>query len=322
MSYSLPRLQKWDLWKDLQPHIVNLIYGSNYIEQAGSNHAITSEICEKIFAGQPVSATVSGDEYAKSEEALKSLGRSASAEKVTQSRQEVINHAHALLYAFDHFVLAEKGFKAQAFEDLIKQIHVLCGGDVLDPEEAGSPGQYRTWLVGARNGNQKKQALFIRPAAVPEYMRKMAMDMQLDLCMPLLDEELPAVELASAYCHRFVCIHPFGDGNGRTCRIILNVLLLKTAGLLSVFGGDEAEKDEYLQISFRGNKAFHEEDGEVPYRKMSGHLELHEFVKRHLVIAKNAQDAAKKIEIHHINGSGESQEIRVETVNAVTQQFV
>ncbi|KAK7931804.1 hypothetical protein PG985_002516 [Apiospora marii] len=323
MSYSIARLQNWDLWEDLQPHMVNLIYGSNYIEHAGSNHAVTAEICEKIFAGESVSATVSGDEYTKSEEALKSLGRAASVENVTQSRLEVINHAHALLYAFEHFVLAEKGFKAQTFEGHIKQIHaLLCGGDVLDAEEAGSPGQYRTWLVGARNGNQKKAALFIRPAAVPEYMRKMAEDIQLDLCMPLLDEELPAVPLATAYCHRFVCIHPFGDGNGRTCRILLNVLLLKTAGLLSIFGGDASERDEYLQIAFRGNKAFHEEDGEVPERKKSGHEELQDFVQRHIVIVKNPQEAAREIVIHHIDRSGPSQETRVETVNAVTEQFV
>ncbi|KAK8069416.1 hypothetical protein PG994_006032 [Apiospora phragmitis] len=208
MSYSLSGLQAWDLWQGLQPHIIDLIYSSNFIEQAGSTHAITAEVCEKIFAGQEISATVSGDEYTRSEEALKSLGRPHSAEDVRKSRQEVINHAHALLYAFDHFVLSKKGFKAPAFEDLIKQIHVLlCGGNVLDPDEAGSPGQYRTWLVGARNGNQKKPALFIRPAAVPEYMQKMAMDMKLDLCMPLLDEDLPCGG-AGRYVLLSLCLYP------------------------------------------------------------------------------------------------------------------
>ncbi|KAK8045006.1 hypothetical protein PG993_005030 [Apiospora rasikravindrae] len=322
MLYSLPRLQKWDLWKGLQPHMVDLVYSSNFIEQAGSTQAITAEICEKIFAGQPVSATVSGDEYTRSEEALKSLGRSASTEDVKESRQEVINHTDALLYAFDRFVLSEKGFKAQGFEDLIKQIHVmLCGGDVLELDEAGLPGQYRTWLVGARHGDQKKPALFIRPTAVPEYMQKLAKDMQLDLCMPLLDEELPAVELAAMYCHRFVCIHPFGDGNGRMCRIILNMFLLKTAGLLSIFGGNEAEREEYLRIAFRGNKKFHEEDGDVPERKESGHLELQDFVKKHLVIAKYPHESTKEIKIYHVDEPGKGQ-TRVETVNAVTQAFV
>ncbi|KAK7943108.1 uncharacterized protein PG986_012221 [Apiospora aurea] len=322
MLYSLPRLQKWELWEGLQPQMVDLIYSSNYIEQAGSTHAITAEICEKIFAGQAVSATVSGEEYTRSEEALKSLGRPASAEDVKKSRQEVINHTDALLYAFDQFVLSKKGFTAQGFEDLIKQIHVLlCGEGVLESDEAGSPGQYRTWLAGARSGNQKKPALLIRPAAIPEYMQKLTKDMKLDLCMPLLDEELPAVEIAAMYCHRFVCIHPFGDGNGRTCRIILNMLLLKTAGLLSIFGGNEAEKEEYLQIAFRGNKKFHEEDGEVPERKESGHLELQGFVKKHIVIVKYAHESAREIKIHHVDEPGQGQ-TRVEIVNSVTQAFV
>ncbi|KAK8867550.1 hypothetical protein PGQ11_006128 [Apiospora arundinis] len=44
---------------------------------------------------------------------------------VARSRQEVMNHAHALLYAFEHFVLATSGMTCQALGDLIKQVHVL-----------------------------------------------------------------------------------------------------------------------------------------------------------------------------------------------------
>ncbi|KAK8098555.1 Fic-domain-containing protein [Apiospora kogelbergensis] len=321
MSYSLARLQEWDLWEVLQPHMARLIYSSNFIEQAGSTSAITNEICQKIFAGQTVSATVSGDEYTKSEEALKSLNRPASATNVTQSRQEVINHAHALLYAFEHFVLDQSGFTCEGLEAFINQIHVvLCAGNVLDAEQAGSPGKYRTWLVGARHGDQKKAALFIRPEAVPKYMQALAMNMKGDMYMPLLDEDLPAIPLAAIYCHRFVCIHPFGDGNGRMCRIILNMILLKTAGLLSIFGGDEPEREKYLQIAFRGSKTFYKEDGEVPERKQTGHLELQEFVQEHLVNVKNSQDANKTIMIHHVDEPG--RETRTETANAVTNAFI
>ncbi|KAK8879940.1 Fic-domain-containing protein [Apiospora arundinis] len=323
MAYSLKKLQNWDLWEDLQPHMVDLIYSSNFIEQAGSTRAITAEICQKIFAGESVSATVSGDEYTESEKALKSLGRPASAKDVTLSRQEVINHAHALLYAFEHFVLATSGMTCQALEEFIKQIHVLlCAGNVLEAEDAGSPGEYRTWLVGARHGDQKKASLFIRPAAVPEYMQKLAMDMKGDLYIPLLDEDLPAIPLAATYCHRFVCIHPFGDGNGRMCRIILNMILLKCAGLLSIFGDDEKEREEYLQIAFRGNQKFHEEDGEVSERKKAGHLELQEFIKDHLVVVKYAQEATRVIVIHHVDDPQPGGHFRTETANAVTEAFV
>ncbi len=39
-------------------------------------------------------------------------------------------------------------------------------------------------------------------------------------------------------CDRFVNIHPFLDGNGRACRLILNVILLKYVGVICELGGD------------------------------------------------------------------------------------
>lgn len=36
--------------------------------------------------------------------------------------------------------------------------------------------------------------------------------------------------LVAKYCNDFVMIHPFLDGNGRMCRLILNAILLKYAG--------------------------------------------------------------------------------------------
>jgi len=37
----------------------------------------------------------------------------------------------------------------------------------------------------------------------------------------------PAVELAALAHYKFVKIHPFGDGNGRICRLITNFILYK-----------------------------------------------------------------------------------------------
>ena len=57
--------------------------------------------------------------------------------------------------------------------------------------------------------------------------------------------------LAAKACAEFVMIHPFLDGNGRTCRLILNALLLKYAGIVVPIGEHEEERDEYLQIKRR-----------------------------------------------------------------------
>ena len=39
--------------------------------------------------------------------------------------------------------------------------------------------------------------------------------------------ELNDIELATIFHHRFVWIHPFFDGNGRTVRLLFNLLLMK-----------------------------------------------------------------------------------------------
>ena len=40
-------------------------------------------------------------------------------------------------------------------------------------------------------------------------------------------QKLGIVELISMFHHRFVWIHPFFDGNGRTARLVMNLLLMQ-----------------------------------------------------------------------------------------------
>lgn len=40
-------------------------------------------------------------------------------------------------------------------------------------------------------------------------------------------EKLHPVELAAEFHYRFVYIHPFSDGNGRTARLLMNLILMK-----------------------------------------------------------------------------------------------
>ena len=40
-------------------------------------------------------------------------------------------------------------------------------------------------------------------------------------------DELTPIELAAVFHHRFVQIHPFSEGNGRTARLLMNALLMK-----------------------------------------------------------------------------------------------
>ncbi|KAI1399671.1 Fic-domain-containing protein [Hypoxylon fuscum] len=267
------------LGKEIEYKLVELVHGSNFIEVTGSDFDVTETLCRQIFRGEDVPALVDPrtQEYEQARAALVALKRPSSPQDVVRSRQEIINHAHALNYAVDHFVLDGKAVD----EDFLKEVHQrLCQGDVLG-EDAGEPGEYRTWEIAARHGpDARKKSVFIRASVVPRYMSDLVEDLHRDLVHAEEAQTVDPFDLASRYCHRFVCIHPFGDGNGRMCRILLNILLLKYAGHVTPFGGSEEEREEYLDIARKGNKVFHVEDMEVPEDEKRGHWALAKFTMR------------------------------------------
>jgi len=98
-------------------------------------------------------------------------------------------------------------------EDIL-EIHRRVLGFV-DPIEAGQLRKYQVY-VGS----------FIPPSAVevPEYL-----DDFLRWLNSLEDtRDLHAIELAAIAHYKFVYIHPFIDGNGRTGRLLMNLILMRS----------------------------------------------------------------------------------------------
>jgi Fic family protein len=60
--------------------------------------------------------------------------------------------------------------------------------------------------------------------------------------------------MAAKYCDRFVNIHPFKDGNGRMCRMILDAILIKHAGIVVTLGQTDHKRDEYLFTAAESGK--------------------------------------------------------------------
>jgi Fic family protein len=97
-------------------------------------------------------------------------------------------------------------------ENYIKQIHRLIIGD--DPSL--SPGDYRNIGVIITGSEHRPP----EPFEVPIKMRKLVEWIREN------ENQNPIIVAAIAH-HEFVKIHPFKDGNGRTARLLLNLILLK-----------------------------------------------------------------------------------------------
>lgn len=103
--------------------------------------------------------------------------------------------------------------KSRISEKIILDLHAM----VLDGIEEEFVGRYRTGQVRIMG------ASFIPPNAmkVPDMMSKLVRTIKSN------PEKLHLLELVARSHHRFVWIHPFIDGNGRTGRLLMNLMLMR-----------------------------------------------------------------------------------------------
>jgi len=121
---------------------------------------------------------------------------------------EAKNHEHAIQY-LETLVHDKISFS----EKEILSIHSL----VLQNIEKDFAGRYRNGQVRIIGAN------FVPPnfLKISEMMKKLLHN----LCKNI--KELDIITAASLFHHRFVWIHPFFDGNGRTARLMTNLILMK-----------------------------------------------------------------------------------------------
>lgn len=124
---------------------------------------------------------------------------------------EVTNHSKAFNYIFN---AKDNNKPIVDIEDIIK-IHSM----ILDNIDDYNKGSYRQVNVGIRGTN----IVFPFPNELPSLMASfnnwLVEEQKIGIMHP--------VELASKAHFKFVDIHPFIDGNGRTSRLLMNMVLLK-----------------------------------------------------------------------------------------------
>jgi len=101
------------------------------------------------------------------------------------------------------------------------------------------PGEYKKQPNNVRTASGEIFR-FADPTDVPIQMNELVQWLR----AALERKELHPVEIASKLHHDFVLIHPFGDGNGRVARLLVNFVLMRN-GFLPLIVHSE-QKDRYL----------------------------------------------------------------------------
>jgi len=131
--------------------------------------------------------------------------------KSTREHLETINHKEAIDYIEE---IAKQETKEITRVDVLG-IHRI----ILNSIDTQNAGKYRTYEVYVNKGDGNR-FYFPNPAQVPSLMDNFFLWLKENSGMH------PVLLSAEAH-YRLVSIHPFIDGNGRTARLLMNLILLQ-----------------------------------------------------------------------------------------------
>lgn len=148
--------------------------------------------------------------------------------KSMREHLEAINHAHAI-----EFIKELVNKKTAITERLLLQIHnlILRG---IDNENAG---RYRTVQVMIKGSKHTPPQPFLVPKQMEEYFMWYQKNKKM----------LHPVILAAEMHEKLVTIHPFIDGNGRTARLLMNLILLQHGFAIANIKGDANSRMAYYE---------------------------------------------------------------------------
>lgn len=163
--------------------------------------------------------------------------------KSMREHLEAINHKDAIDYVKDLVVR-----RIPITEREVLTIHNLILRSI-HPEHAGV---YRNVQVMIKGSQHMPPQPFIVPKQMETYFEWYTTN----------KNRLHPVVLAAEMHERLVTIHPFIDGNGRTSRLIMNMILLNHGYVIANIKGDNATRMQYyealetVQLS-KNKEAFH-----------------------------------------------------------------
>ncbi len=156
--------------------------------------------------------------------------------KTLAEHLEVIGHKEAIDYIE---TLAQSETPISEWD--IRQIHNLVLRR-LSPTEAG---RYRQLDVKAAGTEHVYPPHYLLPGLMADFIEWLAVNRS---AMSAMAKPSKGIAYATEAHYRFVSIHPFADGNGRTGRLLMNLLLLK-AGFPVVSISNQKREDYIVALS-------------------------------------------------------------------------
>jgi Fic family protein/DNA-binding Xre family transcriptional regulator len=148
--------------------------------------------------------------------------------KSMREHLEAINHDEAIAYIKD---LVQR--KVQLNEREVLAIHNLILRGIM-PENAG---KYRSVQVMIKGSAHMPPQPYIVPKQMEEYFEWYFVNRS----------KMHPVVLAAEMHERLVTIHPFIDGNGRTSRLVMNLILLSNGFVIANIKGDYESRMKYYE---------------------------------------------------------------------------
>jgi Fic family protein len=115
---------------------------------------------------------------------------------------------------------------------------------------------------------------FATVESIPYKMSEMIKQHQSDIHQATKSGFIDPIMLAAKYAHIFVNTHPFLDGNGRMCRMILNSILLKFGSFFVCLGEDGPARETYLDVASAASQLEATYDSREEEEKPVMHKEL------------------------------------------------
>ncbi|MDD5749444.1 MAG: Fic family protein [Patescibacteria group bacterium] len=155
--------------------------------------------------------------------------------KPLKDHLEAKNHYAALEYLYD---LIDSDKQNTVSERLIRSLHQI----IVQETEKDQAGKYRSanvYIAGAAHNPPDAYE-------VPKLMEQLLAWLKNNF------KNIPTIELAALFHHKLVHIHPFFDGNGRTARLAMNLILMKAGYPLAIILKNDRKK--YYNVLAKADK--------------------------------------------------------------------